>query len=208
MAATVGDPATTPSPAGAPPACPVPSATPCFDHTALIFTLSFSSVLVDTRTVCQLMDTCSACLSGLWTLAVLVRLMDTCSPVCKGYGTFAVLVCRAYGHLQSRLSGLWTLAVLVCQAYGHPKCLSGLWTLTVLVCQAYGHSQCLYVIIWVFTVLVMSYGHPVTVFVSSFTEHAVLVVKSYWIIIIHVSLAGCTQSSTSHIGHLHFCHQS
>ena len=114
------------------------------------------------------MDTCSACLTGLWKPAVLLRLMDICT-VCQVSGHK-----QAYGHLQclfvrlmdthsACLSGLWTPTVLVCQAYGHPQCwfvrlmdthsacLSGLWTPTVLVrlmdtcsaCQAYGHLQCL-----------------------------------------------------------------
>ena len=127
MAATVGDPATTPSPAGAPPACPVPSATPCFDHTALIFTLSFSSVLVDTRTVCQLMDTCSACLSGLWTLAV--------------------LVCHHMG-IHSPCHVLWTPC--------HSLCLEFYWACSP-GCQILldNHNSCQSC--WVYTVLDITY---------------------------------------------------
>ena len=164
MAATVGDPVTTPSHAGVRPACPVPSATPCFDHTALIFTLSFSSVLVDTCTVCQayghshclfvrFMATHSGLLSGLGTLAVLfVRLMDTHSA-CLSSLWARVLFCQAYGHLQSHLSGLWTITVLLSGLWTfavmfvrfmdtHSALLSSLWTLTVFVCQACGHLQC------------------------------------------------------------------
>ena len=179
MAATVGDPVTTPSHAGVRPACPVPSATPCFDHTALIFTLSFSSVLMDTCTVCQayghshclfvrFMDTHSGLLSGLGTLAVLfVRLMDTHSA-CLSSLWARVLFCQAYGHLQSHLSGLWTLTVLVrlmdthsaCQAYGHSQCLSGLWALAVMFVRFMDTHSALLSSLWTLTVFVcQACGH-------------------------------------------------
>ena len=171
MAATVGDPVTMLSRAGVHPACPVPSATPCFDHTAPIFTLSFSSVLVDTRTVCQtyghsqclfvrLLDTCSAwqayghlkCLAGFWTLAVLGRLMDTWSAW-QAYGHLQCLFVRVMDTHGACWSGLQTLAVFVGLMDICSACLSGWWTPLLLVrlmdtrraCQAYEHLQCSFV---------------------------------------------------------------